>query len=83
MELFNQFSFIWISLIILLIGAGVMRLFRLKWRVILPVIVIATLAFTGAWLALRQSVSDVNNADAAVALIGSGKPTFVEFFSQY
>ena len=47
------------------------------------VIALIVLIFGGAGLALRQTVSDVSSPEAAAALIGNGKPTFVEFFSQY
>ncbi len=81
--IFNQYSFVWALLVLIVVAIGVMRVVGLKRRMIGLVIALLALIFGGAGLALRQTVSDVSSTEAAAALIGNGKPTFVEFFSQY
>lgn len=82
-EIFNQYSFLWMTLLALLVITGVLRLLRLERRTIVSAVCVTALTFTGAWLVLRQSNTDVSSMGTAETLIGNGKPTLVEFFSQY
>lgn len=79
----NQFSFILFSASGILLVFAVLRLKRTR-----PIV---TLAGTGAaillaltlFFAFRPGLSDVDSAAAANAMLNSGKPTMLEFFSNY
>lgn len=82
-SLFNQYSYILFSLAAFAAVLVLLRLARVK-----PAVTVAAgllvLALTAAgWLVLRPGASDVDSLSAAEAMINSGKPTFVEFFSNY
>lgn len=81
--IFNQFSYVFISIAILIGVAVALRALRWRWRRIIPFTFIAGLLLFGAWLALRPTVSDASEIQTAEALLSNGKPTMVEFFSQY
>lgn len=80
----NQFSFLLFSIAgIALITGLIWRLFRPRWPVLagsaMGLMVLAVVVF----FVLRPGVSDVNNIADAEALLTSGRPTMVEFFSNY
>ncbi len=60
-----------------------MRLLRLRWRTIVWIGIITGIVFVIGWTALRPGMSDVTSMEAAQNLLTNGKPTFVEFFSNY
>jgi thiol-disulfide isomerase/thioredoxin len=80
----NQYSYIFFS-----IGAVLVAAFALRrvWRVRWPLIGLAAVAlaglFTAGFFVLRPGDSDVDSLAAAEAAINSGKPTLVEFYSNY
>jgi thiol-disulfide isomerase/thioredoxin len=83
-NIFNQYSYVFFSLGALLVGLVVLRaVLRLKWPVILLGGVVLAGVLTAGWFILRPGSSDVSSLEAAEAMIDSGKPTFVEFFSNY
>ncbi len=83
--IFNRFSFVWIA------GFGVLVAGLVMWRVQrLPIwLRIGTplalsLVAVVLWLALRPSgTPEIKTMADAERLIGSGKPTVIEFFSEY
>ena len=83
--IFNQFSFVLFA-IFLVATAG-----TLAWRVQrgprwlrAAVVVTLALAVFVVWLAAHPTATaEVNSLADAERLIGSGKPTVVEFFSEY
>lgn len=82
-QFFNQYSYVFISLGILLAVGLFLRRLQIRWRYISAALVAGGLVLGGAWLLARPSLSDVNDLQAAETLLTNGKPTFVEFFSQY
>ncbi len=82
-QIFNQYSYVFISLGVLLIASLLLRILRIRWRHIAITMTVSSLVLGGAWLLARPALSDVNNLQAAETLLTNGKPTLVEFFSQY
>lgn len=82
-SIFNQYSYIFISLGALLGMLVILRVLRFKWRqTLISIAAIGTILLVG-WLILRPAQSDVDNVASADVLLSNGKPTFVEFFSKY
>lgn len=83
-SLSNQFSFVLISLGVL---AGVVVLLRAllhrSWRVTTGAGAVVAAAAMIAFFVLRPGLSDVDSVQAADAMLQSGKPTMVEFFSNF
>jgi thiol-disulfide isomerase/thioredoxin len=81
--IFNQFSYVFISIAVMIGVLVILRALRWTWRRSLPVIIIAGLSLLGAWFSLRPSMSDANEMQTVELLLSNGRPTLVEFFSQY
>jgi thiol-disulfide isomerase/thioredoxin len=84
MNIFNQFSY---PIIIAFIIAATIWLLRrglhLRWHTVIAAQgVIAGIALA-TFLVLRPIGDDLNTADDALRILQNGKPTFLEFFSQY
>jgi thiol-disulfide isomerase/thioredoxin len=79
----NQFSFVLISLGVIIGVVVLLRILNRSWRVTagagLAVAVVALIAF----FILRPGLSDVDSVQAAESMLQSGRPTIVEFFSNY
>jgi len=84
MNILNQFSY---PLIILSVVIGIFIIARRFYKIKLPYIVIGEAIFVvvalGIFFVLRPGTSTVSSSDIAFDLINNGKPTFVEFFSNY
>jgi len=84
MSIFNQYSYLFISLLML---AAVYLVMRFVIRTRAPFIAVVELALAGllvlGLLVLRPGRSDVNGVEQAEALLQNGKPTFLEFFSNF
>ncbi len=84
MSIFNQYSYVFISLVALAAAYLAMR-FVLRARP--PFIAVAELALAGllvvGLLVLRPGLSDVNSVEQAESLLNNGRPTFLEFFSNF
>lgn len=84
MSLANQYSYVLISLAGIL---GLLVLFRVLFRA-RPValigagVMLAAIAL-GLFVLLRPRTSDVDSAEAAERILANGRPTLVEFFSNY
>jgi thiol-disulfide isomerase/thioredoxin len=85
MNIVNQYSYVIGSVIVFGAVLYVLRgLLRARRLVILPVQLGVAALLIGGWLVLRPGVSDVDSAQVAESMIeSSGKPTFMEFFSNY
>lgn len=83
MSLVNQYSFLIGCLIILAVVLVAVRRLHVR-QVISGSIVIGMLVLLLAgFLILRPGNSDVTSVQAAEAMLKNGKPTFLEFFSNY
>lgn len=79
----NQYSFVLITALILLLAAGGLILRRARWRTVVASLLALGLVIGAAYLLLRPGSSDVDSVEAAEAVIASGSPTLVEFYSNY
>ncbi|MBK9122344.1 MAG: hypothetical protein IPM16_04370 [Chloroflexi bacterium] len=82
MNVLNQFSFPLIAAGIMALAYLVLRR-RIALRWIIPVEVVIAVVFVGAFFALRPGDGDVDSAAALDDLLGNGRPTMVEFFSNF
>lgn len=82
-SIFNQYSYIVISLVVLAATILVLRYFLSSWRVISAAVSGLLILMIAVFLLLRPGLSDTDSLSAAQAIIRNGKPTFVEFFSNY
>ncbi len=84
MTILNQFSYPLIALGVLLVSLLLLRrLVRVPWRYVAGIEVLLAALFVIGFFVLRPGASDVSTVEEARALIGNGRPTFVEFFSNY
>jgi thiol-disulfide isomerase/thioredoxin len=82
-SIFNQYSYLFISVGALLAMFIILRVLKIQWRLTLAsLITIAGILIIG-WFILRPAKGDVDSVKSAEAVLTNGKPTFVEFFSQY
>lgn len=79
----NQFSFVLMSLGVLVGIVVLLRALRQSWRVTAGAALVVAAAALAAFMALRPGLSDVDSVQAAESMLQSGKPTMVEFFSNY
>lgn len=83
MYIANQFSYVLFALGTLVVVLAVLRWRHVAWRSTLIAALVLALVFTGGFLAFRVGASDVASVGAAQAQIGNGKPTFLEFYSNF
>jgi thiol-disulfide isomerase/thioredoxin len=79
----NQFSFVLISLGVLIGVVILLRVLHRSWRVTTGAGLVVVVAALIAFFILRPGLSDVDSVQAAESMLQSGKPTMVEFFSNY
>jgi thiol-disulfide isomerase/thioredoxin len=82
--LFNQYSYVLLVLgIILAVGVALRLIFRRSLRV--TTVVVLALAILGAagWGVLRPTPGDVSDLAKAEATLRGGRPTLLEFYSDY
>lgn len=82
-RIFNQYSYVVISLVVLAATILVLRYFLTNWRIISTAVIGLLVLIIAGFLLLRPGFSDVDNLSLAEAMIQNGKPTFMEFFSNY
>lgn len=84
MNILNQFSYPLVGIGVLFIAFIFFRRFlHARWYVITTVqLTIAVLLIAG-FILLRPDVSNISDAQQAIDRVGNGKPTFLEFFSNY
>jgi hypothetical protein len=83
MSLFNQYSYVIGSLIILVVVLLAMRRFHVRRVALGSAVIVIVFVLLAGFLILRPGNSDVNSTQAAEAMLKNGKPTFLEFFSNY
>ena len=83
MPIFNQYSYVLISLVIVGISIVLLWRYAVDRRVITAVAFSFTLLSVGGYLLLRPGLSDVDSVNQAQSTLQNGKPTFLEFFSNY
>lgn len=83
MSLANQFSFVFFSISGILLLFFLLRSRRASWQVTLSASGAAVALAVAAFFLLRPGLSDVSSAQAARTIVGNGKPTLIEFFSNY
>lgn len=83
MWLFNQFSYVLLSLGLILALVTALRWRRVRWSLSLAAGFALALLLSGGWLALRPGASDVDSVRAAELTLENGRPTLLEFFSNY
>lgn len=83
MALLNQFSYVLIGFSAAAGVALLLRLWRWSWLKSLAAAAVVALLFSGIWIFVRPGSSDVDNVQAAEATLTNGRPTLVEFFSNY
>jgi thiol-disulfide isomerase/thioredoxin len=82
-HLFNQYSYILISLIVIVASVGLLLRYVADRRIIAgAAAILITLSIAGHFL-LRPGFSDVDTVSAAQATLRNGRPTMIEFFSNY
>lgn len=83
MSILNQFSYVIISLVVIAASLALLRRYRATRR-LMGAVTIVLIVFSAAGLfLLRPGPSDVDSMSAAQATIDNGKPTLIEFFSNY
>ncbi len=83
MPIFNQYSYILISLAVVLVSIMLLWRYAVDRRIIAAAAIsFVALSFTG-YLLLRPGSSDVDSVRQAQVTLQNGKPTFLEFFSNY
>ncbi len=82
-NIFNQYSYILISLIVIVASIGLLLRYAVDRRVIAGTAAALILLSTAGHFLLRPGNSDVNSVSAAQSTLRNGKPTMIEFFSNY
>ncbi len=82
-EFLQQHSYVFISLGVVFGLIIVLRLLRARWRNTLLAVAGLTVVLAVALLILRPGLSDVDSVQAAETMLRNGRPTFLEFFSNY
>ena len=81
--IFNQYSYVIISLVVLIVSAILLRRYIASTRLIAAALgIMIVLSIAGNFL-LRPGTSDIDSVDAAQAALSNGRPTFLEFFSNF
>jgi hypothetical protein len=81
--IFNQYSYVVISLMVLIVSAALLRRYAANGRIIAATLgVMILLSLAGNFL-LRPGSSDIDSLDAAKAALHNGRPTLLEFFSNF
>ncbi len=81
--LFNQYSYLLMSAVSILIVGLLLRALRTRRTIVLISMVVLVALSSAGWITQRPTWDDVDSLEEAEALLRNGKPTFVEFYSQY
>lgn len=82
-EFLQQHSYVFISLGVVFGLMVALRVLRVRWRYALLATGGIAMVLTLALFILRPGLSDVDSVQAAEAMLRNGRPTFLEFFSNY
>ena len=84
MSILNQFSYpIMIIFLLIALYFILMRMRHVRWQLVVAVEALVIVVAVAAFITLRPGESDIDSPEQATALIGSGQPTLLEFFSNY
>ena len=84
MNIFNQFSYPMIAAVVLVVLFLLLRRYnKANWQGIVGAEILAAAIFVGGWALLQPGAGDVNDIDGAQMTLTNGRPTFIEFFSNY
>ncbi len=83
MQILNQFSYLFITLAVLLASFILLQRYVVDRRLVAGAMVAITVLSLTGMLLLRPGSSDVATPSQAQQSIYNGKPTFLEFFSNY
>lgn len=84
MNIINQYSYILLGIGALALCYALMRRYwRVRWLVVLGVQLLLIVFFLSGFILLRPGLMPVDSTQAALNTILNGRPTFVEFFSNY
>lgn len=81
--IFNQYSYVLISLAVLIAAVLVLSRFAVSRRIISVTVAGLLVFILAGYFLLRPGLGDIDSTSAAEAAIQNGKPTFLEFFSNY
>jgi thiol-disulfide isomerase/thioredoxin len=79
----NQFSFVLFSLAAVVGVVVLLRVLRRGWRLTTGAGLVVAAAALVIFFALRPGLSDVDSVQAAESMLQNGKPTMLEFFSNF
>jgi thiol-disulfide isomerase/thioredoxin len=82
-QIFNQYSYLLISLFVIVVTMLVLWRSGVRRRVFAGTVAAFVVFAVSGYLLLRPGISDVDSVAQAQATINNGKPTFLEFFSNY
>jgi thiol-disulfide isomerase/thioredoxin len=82
-NIFNQYSYILISLAVIAASVGLLLRYVTDRRVIAGTAALLICFSIAGHFLLRPGSSDINSVSAAQAALRNGKPTLIEFFSNY
>lgn len=82
-NLFNQYSYVIISLSVLVASLILLRRYNADRRVMASAMVLLLVLVVAGNFLLRPGKSDIDSVDAAQMALQNGRPTFIEFFSNY
>lgn len=84
MNILNQYSYPFIVLALLAAAYILLRHYlRVRWVFVVGTQVVIVAAFTAAFLFLRPGTGNISSTDEAINTLNNGRPTFIEFFSNY
>lgn len=84
MNILNQYSYILIFLGSIAATVWILRrFFTIRLLYLVAIVGIICAVFIGGFILLKPALSNVSDIEEAQAQIGNGRPTFVEFFSNY
>lgn len=82
-QIFNQYSFVFITLAIILLSYLILQRYIANKRLLTGTMVLICGLGLAVMFLLRPGLSDVDDSSAFQQNLENGRPTFLEFFSNY
>lgn len=83
MDILNQYSYVLISLAVIIVSVLLLRRYGVSNRVLIMTFLSLVFLSAAVFFLLRPGSGDVDSITTAEATLNNGKPTFLEFFSNY
>ncbi|MBZ0295621.1 MAG: hypothetical protein K8L99_23895 [Anaerolineae bacterium] len=83
MNILNQYSYILISLGVIFVSILLLRRYLVSTRVLSSAVLSLVILSAAGFFLLRPGAGDTDSLSVAEATLNNGKPTFLEFFSNY